>query len=170
MNPVSGPRVVTLGCHPDGKKKEKYPLNRNRALCFSLQGPFMPMESLYFYDTLGGRGLFSFSPSVLANSLRPHGLWPTRLLCSWDFPGRNTGVGCQWGELCYFPGQENEALEGAGPWDHSVHSRISKTQTKPRSVPAATLLLFPESITQERPRSPLRVSDCLHPLLPCPRR
>ena len=21
-------------------------------------------------------------------------LWPTRLLCPWDFPGKNTGVGC----------------------------------------------------------------------------
>ena len=28
------------------------------------------------------------------DSLRPYGLWPTRLLCSWDFPGKNTGVGC----------------------------------------------------------------------------
>ena len=24
----------------------------------------------------------------------PHGLWLTRLLCPWDFPGKNTGVGC----------------------------------------------------------------------------
>ena len=24
---------------------------------------------------------------------RPHGLQPTRLLCPWDFPGKNTGVG-----------------------------------------------------------------------------
>ena len=30
--------------------------------------------------------------SVVSNSLRPHGLWPTRLLCPWDFPGKNTGV------------------------------------------------------------------------------
>ena len=26
--------------------------------------------------------------------LGPHGLWPTRLLCPWDFPGKNTRVGC----------------------------------------------------------------------------
>ena len=26
--------------------------------------------------------------------LRPHGLWPARLLCPWDSPGKNTGVGC----------------------------------------------------------------------------
>ena len=25
--------------------------------------------------------------------LRPHGLQPSRLLCPWDFPGKNTGVG-----------------------------------------------------------------------------
>ena len=25
----------------------------------------------------------------------PHGLQPSRLLCPWDFLGRNTGVGCQ---------------------------------------------------------------------------
>ena len=32
--------------------------------------------------------------SVASDSVRPHGLWPARLLCSWDFPGRNIGVGC----------------------------------------------------------------------------
>ena len=26
--------------------------------------------------------------------LQPHGLYPARLLCPWDFPGKNTGVGC----------------------------------------------------------------------------
>ena len=26
-------------------------------------------------------------------TLGPHGLWPPRLLCSWDSPGNNTGVG-----------------------------------------------------------------------------
>ena len=32
--------------------------------------------------------------SVVSNSLQPHGLWPARLLCPWNFPGKNTGVGC----------------------------------------------------------------------------
>ena len=31
--------------------------------------------------------------SVVSDSLRPHGLQPTRLLCPWDSPGNNTGVG-----------------------------------------------------------------------------
>ena len=29
----------------------------------------------------------------MPDSLRPHGLQPTRLLCPWDFPGKDTGVG-----------------------------------------------------------------------------
>ena len=32
--------------------------------------------------------------SGMSNSLWPPGLWPTRLLCPWDSPGKNTGVGC----------------------------------------------------------------------------
>ena len=30
--------------------------------------------------------------SVVSNSLQPHGLYPSRLLCPWDFPEKNTGV------------------------------------------------------------------------------
>ena len=31
--------------------------------------------------------------SVVSNSLQPHGLQPARLLCPWNSPGKNTGVG-----------------------------------------------------------------------------
>ena len=34
-----------------------------------------------------------FSRSVVFDSLRPHGLLPTRLLCPWTSPGQNTGMG-----------------------------------------------------------------------------
>ena len=34
------------------------------------------------------------SHSVVSDSLQPHGLSPARLLCPWDSPGKNTGVGC----------------------------------------------------------------------------
>ena len=30
----------------------------------------------------------------MSDSVRPHGLQPPRLLCPWDSPGKNTGVGC----------------------------------------------------------------------------
>ena len=29
----------------------------------------------------------------MSNSLQPHGLWPARLLCPWNSPGKNTGEG-----------------------------------------------------------------------------
>ena len=31
--------------------------------------------------------------TVVSDSSRPHGLQPTRLLCPWDFPDKNNGVG-----------------------------------------------------------------------------
>ena len=34
------------------------------------------------------------SRSVPSSSMRPHGRQPTRLLCPWDSPGKNTRVGC----------------------------------------------------------------------------
>ena len=30
----------------------------------------------------------------MSDSLRLHALWPAKLLRSWDFPGKDTGVGC----------------------------------------------------------------------------
>ena len=37
---------------------------------------------------------WKWSCSVMSDSSWPHGLQPTRLLHPWDFPGKNTGVGC----------------------------------------------------------------------------
>ena len=37
---------------------------------------------------------WNWSRSVVSDSLRPHGLQPTRLPRPWDFPGKSTGVGC----------------------------------------------------------------------------
>ena len=32
--------------------------------------------------------------SIVSNSFQPYGPKPARLLCTWDSPGMNTGVGC----------------------------------------------------------------------------
>ena len=32
--------------------------------------------------------------SVMCDSLWPYGLYPTRFVCPWDSPGKNTGMGC----------------------------------------------------------------------------
>ena len=63
------------------------------------------LQILNFDDFILGGGLNVFifisllayesvSHSVVPNSLQPHGLQPTRLLCLWDFSGKDTGVGC----------------------------------------------------------------------------
>ena len=57
-------------------------------------------------EGLGVGSLFVFILSFLRAHSRPHGLQPTRLLRPWDFPGKNTGVGCHrllralfWGDI-----------------------------------------------------------------------
>ena len=43
----------------------------------------------------------------MSDSLQPHGLWPTRLLCPWDSPGKSTGVGCHFLLWGIFPAQRS---------------------------------------------------------------
>ena len=38
--------------------------------------------------------MWKWSCSVVSDSVRPHGLQPTRLLHPWDIPGKSAGVGC----------------------------------------------------------------------------
>ena len=51
----------------------------------------------YFYFLLESstRCCAALSRPVVSDSLWPHGLWPTRLLCPRGSPRKNTGVGCQ---------------------------------------------------------------------------
>ena len=37
----------------------------------------------------------SVSRSVVSDSMRPHGLQPANILCPWNSPGKNTGMGCR---------------------------------------------------------------------------
>ena len=52
-------------------------------------------------------GPYLESGSVLSNSLRPHRLKPSRLLCPWDSPSKNTGVGSHSLLQGIFPTQES---------------------------------------------------------------
>ena len=49
----------------------------------TLQASFLPSEPLVHAKSLQS-----------CPTLRPHGLYPSRLLCPWDSPGKNTGVRC----------------------------------------------------------------------------
>ena len=62
-------------------------------------------------------GALGWVTSVVSNSLQPHGLWPTRLLCPWDSLGKNTGVGCHALLQGLFPTQGlNPGLLGLLQW------------------------------------------------------
>ena len=50
-------------------------------------------------------------PSVVSDSVRPHRPQPTRLLCLWDSPGKNTGVGCHFLLQCMKVKSESEVAQ-----------------------------------------------------------
>ena len=49
--------------------------------------------------------------SVVSNSVQPHRWQPTRLLCPWDSPGKNTGVGCHFLLQCMKMKSESEVTQ-----------------------------------------------------------
>ena len=54
------------------------------------------MNQFYLFQLHLHNACFTFlhTCSAVSNSLQSHGLQQARLLCPWDFPGKNTGVGC----------------------------------------------------------------------------
>ena len=83
----------------------------------------------------------SYSHSVVSDSLQPHGLQPARLLCPWDCPGKNAGVGC------HFLLQGIFSTQGSNPGllhcrqilHHFSHQGIPNTSTSKYETAA----LFP---------------------------
>ena len=70
-------------------------------LCDPIDGspPGSPVPGILQARTLEWAAIFfsnagKWSRSVVSDPQRPQGLQPSRLLCSWDFPGKSTGVGC----------------------------------------------------------------------------
>ena len=57
------------------------------------------------------------------DSVRPYGLYPARLLCPWDSPGKNTGVGC------------HALLQGIFPTQGSNPCLLSHLQWQAGSLP-----------------------------------
>lgn len=51
----------------------------------------------------------------MSNSLPPHGLWSSRLLCSWNFPDKNTGEGCHFLLQGIFPDPGIKPLSQMSP-------------------------------------------------------
>ena len=47
----------------------------------------------------------------MSDSVRPHGQWPTQLLCAQHSLGKNTGVGCQFLLQCMKVKSESEVAQ-----------------------------------------------------------
>ena len=71
--------------------------------------------------------------SATTDSLQPHGLKPTRLHCSWDFPGKDTGMGC------HFLLQGIFLTQGSNPClFHLLHWQVDSLPPVPPKKPQAS--------------------------------
>ena len=71
--------------------------------------------------------------SVMSDSLQPHGQWPATVLCPWNFPGRNTGVGCHFLLQGIFPTQ--------GLNLHLLHWWVDSLPLAPSGKPLHTFIV-----------------------------
>ena len=63
---------------------------------------FFMVQLSHWYMTTENTMKWKWSRSVVSDSSRPHGLYSTRLLCPWNFPGKNAGVGCHFLKWCLY--------------------------------------------------------------------
>ena len=103
-----------------------------------------------------------WSHSVVSDSLRPHGLQPTRLLRPWDFPGKRTGVGCHFLFQGIFPTQGlNPGLphcrQTLYPLSHqgSLKKKINKFKNSKSESRSSRVWLFatPWTVAHQAPLS-----------------
>ena len=108
--------------------------------CYSKCGPYTSSPDVIC--------LHALSRSVMYDSLGPYGLWPARLLCPWDFPGKNTGVGC------------HALLQGIFLTQGSNPHLLCLLHWQTGSLPLAPLgkpLMLPKSL--QKYRNPVPTSD-----------
>ena len=98
-----------------------------------------------------------WSHSVVSDSLWLHGLLPTRLLCPWVFPGKNTGVDC------HFLLQEIFLTQGLNP--DLPHCRQTLYCLSHQGSPTALLQL--SFIWQVKDSIPCRYNPSWFPLFMC---
>ena len=109
---------------------------QNDPLFFSpLRSLLIPRAQLTFWKNLPDKCPLSFAwrsdiwthccccccvASVVSDSVWPHRRQPTRLLCPWHSPGKNTGVGCHFLLQCMKVKSESEVAQSCltlrTPW------------------------------------------------------
>ena len=74
--------------------------------------PLLYSRTLLFIHSMYNKRKWKWSRLLVSDSLWPPGLYPAKLLCPWDTPGKNTGVGCHF----LFPGDlSNPGIEPRSP-------------------------------------------------------
>ena len=118
-----------------------------------------------------------FSCLIVSYSLGPHRLWPTRLLCPWNSPGKNTGVCCHFLLQCMKVKSESEVAKSCptlcdpmdcSPPGSSVHgifqartlewvaisfSNVGKWKVKAKLLSHVQLLATPWTAAYQAPPS-----------------
>ena len=126
--------------HQNKKQLKKYYLKATKKLdpCQQHTLDIMTQVLYYFIFFCGYQEqptiCMCVSCSIMSNSLRFHGLWPTRLSCPWNSPGKDIGLGshfplggsdgeesaCNAGNPGSIPGSGRSPGEGNGnPLQHS---------------------------------------------------
>ena len=89
----------------------------------------------------------------MSNSVRPHRQQPTRLLCPWDSPGKNTGVGCHFLLQCMKVKSESEVAQlcptlsdpmDCSPPGFSVHGIFQARVLQWGPLPSPDVTLTPQ--------------------------
>ena len=60
----------------------------------------------------------------MSDSVRPHRRQPTRVLCPWDSPGKNTGVGCHFLLQCMKVKSESEVAQSCPTYLPRQETRV----------------------------------------------
>ena len=93
----------------------------------------------------------------MPDSVRPHRRQPTRLLCPWDSPGKNTGVGCHFLLQCRTVKSESEVSQScptlSDPMDcslpgSSLHGILQARILKWVAISFSRLSSWPRDRTQ----------------------
>ena len=87
---------------------------------FQIGSNFPPFSSLWAHSALASAHIqhvviCACACSVVSDSLRFHELYSARLLCPWNFPGRNTGVSCHLLLQGDLPNQGTESSSSVSP-------------------------------------------------------
>ena len=101
-------------------------------------------------------------------TLRPHGLYPASLLCPWDFPGKNIGVGCHFLLQGIFPTQGSNLCVRIGRWilyhwatweahrHRQITGKLRKVHCGPDYILGVTLHLLCTLVTHSKTSLPAK--------------